>query len=154
MAPGRCGALGLRVQCCPGMGWPCLSLPSEGLEGQEAYLDPYSVILVGWVNPVRGIQGGFYYLVCCVACGVAQAGAKVNGTQCSGFRSLFGCHLPALYWFSGSMRRGYYRYGASGPARCPGLGTAETEAEPPVFPGTGVQPWALGSFPPAAAPWP
>ena len=74
--------------------------------GQEWYLDPYSVILVGWVDPLMGVPGGIYCLFCCVACGVAQAGAKANGTQCSGFRSLFGCHLPALYWFSGSMRRG------------------------------------------------
>ena len=73
--------------------------------GQEGYLDPYSVILVGWVDRVMGVPGGICCLVCSLACDVAQAGAKGKETQCSGFRSLFGCHLPALSWFPGSMRR-------------------------------------------------
>ena len=93
-------------------------------------------------------------MVCCVASCVDQAGAKEKGTQCSGFESIFRYHLTALSWFPGIMRREFHHCGAAGAVRGPGLGTAGPEAEPPVFLDRGVQPWALGSFPPAAAPRP
>ena len=64
---------------------------------------------------------------------------------------MFGCHLPALSLFPGSMRREFYHCGAAGAVRGHGLGTAAPEAEPHSVLNTGVQLWVLGSFPPAAA---
>ena len=129
VGPWGCGFSAALARAGPAYHCPARDLNCCG-HRTGRYLDPYSVILVGWVDPVRGVQGGFYCLVCCVACGVAQAGAKANGTQCSGFRSLFGCHLPALYWFSGSMRRGIISTGPPGQRGVLGWGQLRQKQSP------------------------
>ena len=99
------GPWGSRFSTALALAWPCLSLPREWLSCCGLRAGRVSGSLQCHLSGLGVRPGGIYCLVCSVACDVAQAGAKGTGTQCSGFRSLFGCHLPVFSWFPGSMMR-------------------------------------------------
>ena len=55
---------GNRLNAALALSWLCPSLPNEGLElpwprGRKGVLGPTALSLVGWVDPVKGVLGGF-----------------------------------------------------------------------------------------------